>query len=64
MPLEYYYKSVTTLILFLLLHSSMKLLHNLIIQFLPELPCHRVCDILIDILPGIIQPTGLIVGHS
>ena len=47
-----------------LFHNNIKFLHDFIIQFLPELPCHRVSDILIDILSIIIQPTGLVIRHG
>ena len=37
---------------FFLPHNSMKFPNNRIIQFLPELSCHRVGNILIDIFPA------------
>ncbi len=42
----------------------MEFLHNFIIKFLSELPCYRVGNILINIFPGIVKLSGLVIRHG
>lgn len=60
----YLYDLSFSCLLYFLLHCGVKFLHYLIIQFLPELPCYRIGNILIYVLSSIVQPPCLVVRHG